>query len=598
MIRRPLRPLARVLSARAAGANPDLIEAQERRARYLARQGQERRKAEARLVLLGAVFILGFSAVAGRMALVAAELPVEPAASLAQEPIAAQRADIVDRTGKVLATNIATAALYAQPEQMVDPAAAAQGLARIFDDLDAERLLAGFESGRKFLWIRRTTSPEQRQLVHDLGEPGLLFGPRETRLYPNGAVAAHVLGGTGFGREGVAAAEIVGTAGIERTFDDRLRDPARTGTPLKLSLDLAVQTALEEVLSQGMTEMNAVGAAGILMDVNTGEIRAIASLPDFDANLRPDLPRAGDPAASPLFNRAAQGRYELGSTFKPLTVALALETGLVSPQTMVETKGPMRWGRFTIRDFHDYGPRLNVTDVLVKSSNIGSARIAIEQGAAAQKAFLERLGFFEPLTLEIPEAAQAKPLLPERWSDLTTMTISYGHGIAITPLHLASAYATLANGGYRVQPTLLEQPGRRKEDAEQILSARTSREMREMMRQVVARGTAKQVDVEGYQVAAKTGTADKPSATGGYESDKVISTLASFFPASDPQYVLVVSLDEPETTINKTKFRTAGLTAAPVAAKVIERVAPILGMRPRPEETSPNRVLYTLAGNE
>jgi cell division protein FtsI (penicillin-binding protein 3) len=598
MIRRPLRPLARVLSARAAGANPDLIEAQERRARYLVRQAQERKKAEARLVLLGAVFILGFSAVAGRMALVAAELPTEPAYSLAQDPITAQRADIVDRNGKVLATNIATASLYAQPDQMVDPRAAAKGLAAIFDDIDANRLLAHFESGRKFLWIRRTTSPEQRQLVHDLGEPGLLFGPRETRLYPNGAVAAHVLGGTGFGREGVDAAEIVGTAGIERTFDARLRDAGQVRTPLRLSLDLAVQTALEEVLAQGMAEMSAVGAAGILMDVNTGEIRAIASLPDFDANLRPALPGAGDPAASPLFNRAAQGRYELGSTFKPLTVALALETGLVSPLTMVDTKGPMRWGRYTIRDFHDYGPRLNVTDVLVKSSNIGSARIAIEQGAAAQKAFLERLGFFEPLTLEIPEAGQTRPLLPERWSDLTTMTISYGHGIAITPLHLASAYATLANGGYKVRPTLLEQPGRRKEEGEQVISGRTSREIRTMMRQVVARGTAKQVDVEGYQVAAKTGTADKPSATGGYERDKVISTLASFFPASDPRYVLVVSLDEPERIINETKFRTAGLTAAPVAAKVIERVAPILGLRPQPEEVAPNQVLYTLAGNE
>lgn len=598
MIRRPLRPLARVLSARAEGTNPDLIEAQERRARYLARQNVERKKAEARLVLLGAVFILGFSAVAGRMALVAAELPVEPADSHSYAPITAQRADIVDRNGEVLATNIATASLYAQPAQMVDPAAAAEGLAAIFDDLDAERLRAQFESGRKFLWIRRSTSPEQRQAVHDLGEPGLLFGPRETRLYPNGALASHVLGGTGFGREGVEAAEIIGTAGIERTFDDRLRDAETREEPLRLSLDLPVQTAMEEVLQQGMQEMNAVGAAGILMDVNTGEIRAIASLPEFDANLRPDLPTSGDPADSPLFNRAAQGRYELGSTFKPLTVALALETGLVSPQTMIDTKGPMRWGRFTIRDFHDYGPRLSVTDVLVKSSNIGSARIAIEQGAAAQKAFLQQLGFFDPLTLEIPEAAQARPLLPERWSDLTTMTISYGHGIAITPLHLASAYATLANGGYKVRPTLVAQPGHRKEDGERILSERTSREIRQMMRQTVTRGTAKQADVEGYRVAAKTGTADKPSATGGYERDKVISTLASFFPASDPQYVLIVSLDEPETVINKTRFRTAGLTAAPVAAKVIERVAPILGMRPLPKETESNQVLYTLAGNE
>ncbi len=596
MIRRPLRPLARVLSARAAGDNPDLIEAHERSLRFHARQNQERRRAEARLVLLGAVFVLGFSAVAGRMALVAAAIPVEPDFRLSEEPITTQRADITDRNGLVLATNVATASLYAHPREMVDPDAAARGLAEIFDDLDAEDLRAKFTSDRKFLWVRKTVSPEQRQRVHDLGEPGLLFGPREQRLYPNGSVAAHVLGGTGFGREGVSAAEIVGTAGVERTFDARLRDTARTGEPLRLSLDLPVQTALQEVLAEGMEEMNAVGAAGILMEARTGRIRAITSLPEFDANLRPELPRSGDPADSPLFNRAAQGRYELGSTFKPLTVALALEAGRVSPQTMIDTKGPMKWGRFTIRDFHDYGPRLSVTDVLVKSSNIGSARIAIEMGTERQKAFLKDLGFFEPVDLELPEAAQANPLLPPRWSDLTTMTISYGHGIAITPLHLASAYATLANGGYRVTPTLIEDkaagPGPR------VISERTSREVREMMRQVVARGTAQKADVPGYEIAGKTGTADKPSATGGYERNKVISTFASFFPASNPEYVLIVSLDEPETIINKTRFRTAGLTAAPVAARVIERVAPVLGLRPLPEGESPNRVLYTLTGNE
>ncbi|WP_424933080.1 peptidoglycan D,D-transpeptidase FtsI family protein [Amaricoccus macauensis] len=596
MIRRPLRPLARVLSAREAGTNPDFIEAQERQRRFLARQSQERRKAEARLVLLGAVFILGFSAVAGRMALVAAAIPTEPVHGFSQDPITTQRADIVDRNGIVLATNTATASLYAHPHEMVDPVAAAKGLASIFEDLDEDQLLAKFTSGRRFLWIRRTVSPEQRQLVHDLGEPGLLFGPREQRLYPNGSVAAHVLGSTGFGREGVSAAEIVGKAGIERTFDARLRDTERTSEPLRLSLDLPVQSALQEVLAQGMKDMNAVGAAGILMEAKTGRIRAITSLPEFDANFRPALPSSGDPADSPLFNRAAQGRYELGSTFKPLTVAHALENGVVSPHTMIETKGPMKWGRYTIRDFRDYGPRLSVTDVLVKSSNIGTARIAVEMGTESQKALLEELGFFEPVRLEIPEATQAMPLLPTRWSDLTTMTISYGHGIAITPLHLASAYATLANGGYRVTPTLIEDgqitPGPR------VFSERTSREVREMMRQVVMRGTAKEADVPGYEIAGKTGTADKPSATGGYERDKVISTFASFFPASDPEYVLIVSLDEPETIINKTRFRTAGLTAAPVAADVIARIAPVLGMRPKPEGAGPEQVLYTLAGNE
>ncbi len=228
MIRRPLRPLARILSARAAGRDPDLIEAEERAARLRALHRAERVKAETRLLLLGIVFILGFTTVAGRMALMAAAVPVEPRAGAGGEPILAQRADIVDRNGAILATNLVTASLYAQPLDMIDPARAARELARIFPDLDAEALLGRFTDGRKFAWIKRTISPEQRQLVHDLGEPGLLFGPRETRLYPNGAVAAHLLGGASFGREGVHAAEVVGVAGLERAEDARLRDPAQT----------------------------------------------------------------------------------------------------------------------------------------------------------------------------------------------------------------------------------------------------------------------------------------------------------------------------------------------------------------------------------
>lgn len=602
MIRRPLRPLARILSARARGIDPDLVEAEEHAARLNARHRAERVKAESRLVLLGMVFLLAFGTVAGRMALLAASVPVEPQARpAASEPIRAMRADIVDRNGAVLATNLVTASLYAQPAQMLDPEGAAWSLAEIFPEIDAERLAARLTDGRKFLWIRRTVSPEQRQMVHDLGEPGLLFGPREARLYPNGSVAAHVLGGTGFGREGVRAAEVLGVAGVERALDARLRDPERMDEPLRLSLDLKVQTALEEVLAAGMAEMNAKGAVAILMEAATGQIRAMTSLPDFDPNRRPPLPVAGDPAESPLFNRAAQGRYELGSVFKPFTVALALEDGRMSPQTLVDTEGPMRWGRFTIRDFHDYGPRLSVEDVLVHSSNIGSARLALASGEKAQAEFLARLGLLEPVGVELGEAARTEPLLPGKLSELTTMTISYGHGIAVTPLHLAAAYATLANGGYRVRPSLVASDARPTE-ADRAISARLSRQMRGLMRQVVTRGTAKLVDLPGYDVAGKTGTADKPVPGGGYAHDKVLSTFAGFFPADAPEYVLVVAFDEPTTAINGQSFRTAGLTTVPVAAAVIRRIAPILGLRPRSEpeveaaaEAGP---LYTLAGND
>lgn len=598
MIRRPLRPLARILQARSQGADPDLIEAEERAARLAATHRAERKKAETRLILLGLVFVLGFSTVAGRMAMVSATVPVEPRADLSTDPIRAQRADIVDRNGAVLATNIVTASLYAQPHQMVDPLRAAEALGRIFPDLDVADLRERFTGDRKFLWIRKTLSPEQQQLVHDLGEPGLLFGPREARLYPNGATAAHILGGAGFGREGVRAAEVIGTAGVERVFDARLRDPAQAGEPLRLSIDIGAQIALEEVLAEGMVEMSARGAMGILMEADTGQIRAMASLPDFDPNLRPALPVSGDPADSPLFNRAAQGRYELGSTFKPFTVAMALEAGLVNPGTMIDTKGPMKWGRFTIRDFRNYGPRLSVTDVIVKSSNIGTARLAIQQGAAAQKAFLGELGMLEPVPVELSEAARTKPLLPERWSDLTTMTVSYGHGIAVTPLHLAAAYATIANGGLRVRPSIVEsdlRPG----EADRVISPLTSRQVRDMMREVVVRGTASFADVPGYGVAGKTGTADKPNAYGGYARDKVISTFASVFPANDPRYVLVIALDEPEFHHESGQtFRTAGWTATPVAAKAIRRIAPVLGLRPDLPGLTDAPVLYTLAGNE
>lgn len=595
MIRRPLRPLARILTARAKGENPDIIEAEERAARLRAMQQAERQRAEARLLLLGAVFVIAFGTVAGKMAMLSAAVPSEPPARHAVEPIRAKRAEIVDRGGEVLATNLVTVSLYAHPAEMVDPKAAAEGLARIFPDLDAEALHQRFTDGRKFLWVKRTISPEQQQLVHDLGEPGLLFGPRETRLYPNGPVAAHVLGGASFGREGVRAAEVVGTAGVEFVFDERLRDPERVDEPLRLSLDLGAQVALEEVLAAGMERMHAKGAFGILMEADTGRIRALASLPDFDPNRRPALPASGDPADSPLFNRAAQGRYELGSTMKIFPVAQALETGRVTPDTLIDTKGPMRWGRYTIRDFRDYGPWLTVEDVIVKSSNIGTARIAIEQGREAQQEFLRRVGFFDPVPVELVEAERTKPLLPPRWSDLTTMTVSYGHGIALTPLHLASAYAAMVNGGIRVTPTLLEDGA---VTGERVISERVSRQVRDMLRLTVSRGTASFADIEGYEVAGKTGTADKPLPTGGYAKDKVIATFVGAFPASDPEYVLLIGLDEPENRENAQAFRTAGWTAVPVAGDAIRRLAPLLGMRPIEKRKLPEPLLYTMAGND
>ncbi|QHQ34042.1 peptidoglycan D,D-transpeptidase FtsI family protein [Algicella marina] len=581
MIRRPLRPLARILSARANGEDPDRIEAEARAARMRARLRAERVQAERRLWLLAVVFLMAFGTVAGRMAVLAASNPQEPENGYSAVHIANQRADIVDAKGRILATNLRTHSLYAQPHLMVDKVAAADGLAKIFPDLDADRLLRDFERRKKFLWIKRSLSPEQQQAVHDLGEPGLLFGPREMRLYPNGAVGAHVLGGTRFGQEGVHAAEVVGVAGVELTYDEFLRDPAQAGMPLELSIDLSVQSAVEQVLAGGMMLMNAKGAAAVLMEANTGQIVALASLPDFDPNQRP---RPGpNPADSPIFNRAAQGVYEMGSTFKILTAAMALESGRYGPETIIETKGPLTWGKFRIRDFHDYGPRLSLTEVMVKSSNIGTARIAMDLGVSAQQDFLKSLGFFDPVPVELPAARKAKPLLPPRWSELSAMTISYGHGIAITPLHLATAYATIANGGKRVRPSLVKGAAAPTE-ADRVISEETSAELRSMLRAVVSRGTASLGEVPGYNVGGKTGTADKPNERGGYHKDKVMATFASIFPAEDPKYVLIVTLDEPEERSGREPRRTAGWTAVPVAAEIIRRIAPLMNMHPLPKE--------------
>jgi cell division protein FtsI (penicillin-binding protein 3) len=590
----PLRPLARILNARARGENPDVIEAENRARRHEAMADKQRQRAEGRLLVLGLAFFCAFGVIGLRMGTLASSVPEEPRVSAVGNPIIGQRSDIVDRNGRILATNLQTHSLYAHPRDMIDPVNAAKGLAEIFPELDEEELLKDFQGDRRFLWIRRQISPEQMQAVHDIGSPGLLFGPREMRLYPNGPLAAHILGGASYGREGVASAEVIGVAGVERQFDSYLRDPANEGAPLQLSLDLTVQAAAEQVLAGGMSIMNAKGAASVLMDIHTGEIISMVSLPDFDPNNRPRVLTTGDQSDSPLFNRAVQGVYELGSVFKIFTTAQAMELGLVNANTMIDTQGPLTWGRFRIRDFHDYGPELSTTDVIVESSNIGTARIAMQIGAERQRAFLDSLGFLEPTPLEMIEAPTGRPLLPPNWSEISTMTISYGHGLSSSPVHLAAGYASLLNGGTRVTPTLLRQTST--EPGPRVVSEAVSAASRSMLRQVVERGTASFAEVEGYAVGGKTGTADKPRAAGGgYYDDKVISTFASVFPANDPQYVLVVTLDEPSENSGAEPRRTAGWTAVPIAAEMIRRTAPLLGLRPQVDR--PQQVGVTLTSN-
>lgn len=514
MIRVPLRPLARILPARANGENPDAIERENKRIRHEEMRDRMRARAESRLLILGMFFVCAFVVVGARMGLLSISEPMEPRTYAPGASISAARADIVDRNGALLATNFETHALYAQPTHMIDPVAAAEKLVQIFPDLDHDRLVRDFTGKRKFLWIKKTMSPEQMQAVHEIGDPGLMFGPRDMRLYPNGTLAAHVLGGASFGKEGVSAAEVIGVAGVEKYFDNYLRDPDNAGKPLTLSLDLTVQAAAERVLWGGMKLMNAKGATSVLMDVHTGEVISVVSLPTFDPNNRPRPAIAGDPSDSPLYNRSVQGVYELGSVFKIFAAAQAIDLGLVTADTMIDTTPPMRVGGYPIGEFNrkNYGV-ISVTDVIMHSSNRGSGRLALQIGAARQQEFLKKLGFFEATPFEIVEAAQGKPLLPKQWTDLSAVTVSYGHGLSTSPMQLAAAYSAIANGGYIVKPTILKQDVRNLQ-GERVMSAKAAADARMMLRKVVTDGTASFGEVPGYAVGGKTGSADKPNPQG------------------------------------------------------------------------------------
>ena len=583
MIRKPLRPLAQIFSARSAGEDPDLVELTNRRERAEIQHGRMLRKTQRRLIMIGCIFIISFGVIGMQMTALAMTEPSEPKAQNSINDISVSRADIVDRNGRILATNIETHSLYVHPKQLADPSGTALRLAEIFQDIDAITLKARFNGKQNFLWLRSAISPEEKQAVHDIGDPGLLFGPREMRLYPNGKLAGHILGGTTFGKQGVHSAEVIGVAGVEKEFDELLRDPKYNGRPLKLSVDLSVQSALEKVLRGGMQLMNAKAASAVLMEVHTGEIFAMSSLPDFDPNNRPIGLTKGDQSDDPLFNRAVQGLYEQGSVFKTFTVAQAMELGLVEADTMIDTKR-FRWGKYAIKDYRNYGPELTVEKVLVKSSNVGTARLSQMIGANSQKSFLKSLGLLAATPIELVEGSTAKPQFPSKWSEIATMTISYGHGISGSPLHLAAAYSAIVNGGTFVSPTILQKSV--SEVGARIISKNVSDQLRSMLRDVVRtpEGTANLGDVSGYSVGGKTGTAEKISKTGGYDAERVLATFASFFPSEDPKYVLIITLDEPEDRMGVEPKRTAGYTAVPVAAEVIRRVAPLLGLVPKIEE--------------
>ena len=579
MIRKPLRPISQIISARKNGQNPDHIERENIRQRHLKMEKVTRIRSESRLLVLIGFFFLSFLAIGLKMGMLSMITPAEPISSTQIVQTLTKRADILDRNGSILATNLITNALYAKPNLMIDKQKAAKELVKIFPDLKLLNLVSQFEGTKKFIWIKRKISPEQMQAVHELGEPGLKFGPREMRLYPNGRLAAHVLGGVRYGRQSVHSAELVGSAGVELQFDKFLQDELGSGNPLILSLDLGVQSAIGHVLQGGMQLMNAKGAAAILMDIHSGEIISMVSLPDFDPNDRVQKVSKKDGSQSSLFNKAVQGRYELGSVFKVFTAAMALEDGIVNQNTIVDTSSPIIWGKHRISNYHRLPEELPFTDVIVKSSNTGTSRLAKELGGVRQKEFLTNLGFFESTGIELVEGKQITSQYPSNWSEISTMTISYGHGISSSPLHLAAAFASVLNGGFKVNPTLLKRNGTDK-IRKRVIRSDVSQTLIDILYQVVERGTASAARVHGYSVAGKTGTAKKVKPTGGYYNKKNITTFASVFPAEAPKYVLLVTLDEPVVITGLKSRRTAGWTAAPISSEIIYRAAPLLGVRP------------------
>ena len=515
-----------------------------------------------RLIAGAALFALGFAGIGVRLVdvtlLRAGPEEVLPRAAAAGP----QRADIVDRNGALLAATVPAHALYADTRRVGDPEGVALRLAALLPGIDLGATARKLASGKSFVWIRRALTPRQVHAVNRLGEPGLAFLPAERRLYPPSGLAAHVVGFTGVDHRGLA--------GIEARFDERLRTAPTA--PLALSLDLRFQHVVREELENAMTRFSATGAAAVVLDAGSAEVLALVSLPAFDPH--DSRTAAGDTAR---FNRATLGIFEPGSSFKAFTVAMALDSRTITLADGYDATRPLRVARFTIRDYHPQKRWLSVPEIFVHSSNIGAAKMALALGADAQRAFLGRLGLLAPLPLELPETGT--PLAPARWREVNVATIAFGHGLAVSPLHLAAGIAALVNGGVWRPPTLLVRngaaaPGRR------VIAERTSRQMRQLFRLAVTRGTGGKADAEGWRVGGKTGTAEKLT-DGRYDRDRLVSSFVAAFPMDAPRFVVLAMLDEPKGIAETRGYATGGWTAAPTVGRIVERVAPLAGLAPR-----------------
>ncbi len=492
-----------------------------------------------------------------------------PATNL-DDALLPHRGEIVDRNGVPLARAFTAYALWFNPKALGDgpalvksPQEVAAALVRIFPDMDEAELVAKLSSG-KAQYLRRRILPEEANRVHAIGELALEFPRENQRFYPQGSMAAHVLGFVG--------ADGKGHVGMEEVFNKQLTDPATRGTPQVLSIDLRVQGALEDELGRGMRATNAKGAAGIVLDVDTGEVMALASLPSFNPNLI-------DAASTPnIFNRATNQVYELGSVMKPITVASAIDAGTVTDMARRYPATPLHIANFTIHDDENLGPTLNVPEALIHSSNIVLAQIGDELGGDRLSATMRALGMNERPSIELP--ARGFPIFPKgKWPRLRTMTISFGHGMAVTPLHLACAYAALVNGGIWRPATLIKAAPDHIVKGRRVFKASTSARMRQLLRMIVVDGTGRKADAPGFRVGGKTGSAEK-AGIGGYHKTAVIATFAAAFPMDHPRYVVIAMLDEPQGTAASSYQRTAAWNAVPIVGRVIPRIGPLLGVMP------------------
>jgi cell division protein FtsI (penicillin-binding protein 3) len=526
-------------------------------------KGDAQETARHRLVATGAIFVMIFMAVALRMSYVSLLRDGgEPTQRVAARggTIQSERADIVDRNGVVLATSVPVMSAFVNPHLLLDTADAAKKIVSALPEFKYEEVKAKLDSDRSFVWIKRGMTPREYDLVNRLGIPGLEFQSEERRIYPQGSTGAHVIGYDNIDNTGLA--------GIERYFDQQLQ----SGEPVQLSIDLRLQRMVEDELVHAVQKFSAIGAQSIVMDVTNGEILAMASLPTYDAN------NARTITNEALFNRATLGVYEQGSMFKVFNTALALDSGKFTLADHIDVSAPIKIDRFTIHDDPDVPRRvLSLSEVFTYSSNVGSAKMAVEVGTDLQRAFFEKLGFLKPLNTQLIELG--RPLYPSHWAKINTMTIAFGHGMSVTPLHLTTGVSAIINGGILYSPSFVKRgtsadPGRR------IIQAKTSLLMRQLMRLNVIQGTGKKSEVAGYEVGGKTGTAEKVGAGGGYAKKALFSSFVGVFPMSDPKFLVLVSLDEPKGLPETGGYATGGMVSAPSVKAIISNMVSLYGILP------------------